>query len=154
MGSFSVFEALTVFQHETARNVNGWRMKNTFTDFLTGVSRRAQAFRPVALTVPLTGGLPGRNLATIVLLRGPEMLADDGLFGGAGIAVLHRAESLTARRPGGGAERPLIAASLDLYGVPSAPDCGSGRRRGSGSLLLQEAVVREELPLHRGILGG
>ena len=82
------------------------------------------------------------------------MLADDGLLGGVGIAVLHRAESLTAGRSGRGAKGPLIAASLDHYGGPSAPDCGSGRRRGSGSLLLQEAVVREELPLHRGILGG
>ena len=124
-----------------------------FDRFLDRRLETRASFPTVALTVPLTGGLPGRNLATIVLLRGPEMLADDGLFGGAGIAVLHRAESLTARRPGGGAERPLIAASLDHYGVPSAPDCGSGWRRGSGSLLLQEAVVREELSLHRGILG-
>ena len=37
--------------------------------------------------VPLTGARTGRNLATIVLLRGPEMLADDGLFGGVGIAA-------------------------------------------------------------------
>jgi len=28
------------------------------------------------------------------------MLADDGLLGGVGIAVLHRAESLTPGRPG------------------------------------------------------
>jgi len=82
------------------------------------------------------------------------MLADDGLFGGVGIAVLHRAESLTAGRPGRGAKRPLIAASLDHYGGPLASGCGSRWRRGSGSLLLQEAVVREEIPLHRGILGG
>ena len=104
--------------------------------------------------VSLSGGLPGRNLATIALLRGPEMLADKGLFGGVGVAVLHRAESLTPGRPGRGAKRAPIAVSLDHYGCPSASDCESRWRRGSGDLLLQEAVVREELPLHRGILGG